>query len=332
MNKNTIPKVSIIVPIHNAGVRLTACLDTLINQTLNEIEIILVLDCPTDNSDIIAKKYAANDNRIVILENSTNQHIGISRNNGLNIAKGEYIGFSDHDDYRELTMYEELYQIGKSTNSDIVLGISTSVGDQNYEEKFAINTSNTNLREFALTDLIRGGDDISLTPKATNIHPNLYKKELLTKNNIKFVDTLICIPEDRIFQIMCLYFAESVILYPKPLYYHVIHSDCTAHSAVYTSLKSIAQGKQLVYEFLNKNQIYEFYEPYFLIATKKEFSNSAIDEFIQKKSFIQFFKTLAYLKSFPFCKNAFRKANYSLAKYRFGGKVFRKIVSILIRL
>ena len=87
------PKVSIIVPIYNAGKFLEKCLDTLVNQTLKDIEIILVLDCPTDGSDRIAREYAEKDPRIRLIINEQNLNIGLSRNEGLKIAQGEYIGF-----------------------------------------------------------------------------------------------------------------------------------------------------------------------------------------------------------------------------------------------
>jgi len=327
---NTIPKVSIIVPIHNAGERLTACLDTLISQSLQDIEIILVLDCPTDGSNIIAKQYAEKDKRIIILENQTNLHIGNSRNRGLEIAKGEYIGFSDHDDYRELTMYEKLYNNAQFTKSDIVLGISVSVGNQNESVRFPLSFPNNDLQEYALLDLIKGGDDLTLTPKATNIHPNIYKTEMLRDNNISFVDTNIYTPEDRIFQIMCLYFSKTVSLCAEPLYYHTIYLESAGHAVQYQSYKSRVNGKMKVYEFLKINNCYEKYEPAFLIATKKEFVNYIIEEFHYSKNLYKVFKTINYMKSLTFCKRAFRNASYSLERYRIGGKLIRKAISLLM--
>lgn len=327
---NTIPKVSIIVPIHNAGERLTACLDTLIQQSLQDIEIILVLDCPTDGSDIIAKQYAEKDKRIVILENQINLHIGNSRNRGLEIAKGEYIGFSDHDDYRELTMYEKLYNNAQTTNSDIVLGISVSVGIQNETVQFPSSFSNNDLREYALIDLVSGGDDFTLMPRATNIHPNIYKSQLLRDNNISFVNTNLYTPEDRIFQIMCLYYSKIVSLYTEPLYYHIIYPESAGQSTLYQSYQSRANGKLKIYEFLKANDCYEKYEPEFLRATKKEFVNCIIDVFHSTKSINKVFKAIKYLKSFPFCKKAFKNTFYSLQRYRFGGKLFRILISILM--
>jgi glycosyltransferase involved in cell wall biosynthesis len=329
---NTIPKVSVIVPVHNAGERLTACLDTLINQTLHDIEIILVIDCPTDSSGIIAKQYAENDNRVVLLENQTNLHIGNSRNRGLEVAKGEYIGFSDHDDYRESTMYEKLYNQAQSTNSDIVLGISTSVGEQIKIDSYPAFFPNNDLREYALSDLINGGDDLTLTPKATNIHPNIYRRKMLRDNKITFVDTNHYTPEDRIFQIMCLYFSKIVSLFPDPLYYHVIYPESVGHGIQYQSYKSRANGKMKVYEFLNENNCYEKYEQAFLTATKKEFVNYIAETLQSSKNLLEVFRAINYLKTLPFCRKAFKSASYSLKRYRVGGKSIRILISLLIKI
>ena len=76
------PKVSIIVPVYNAGSYFSKLLDSLTGQTLKEIEIILVLDCPTDGSDRVAEEYAARDGRIVLVRNRENLHVGFSRNEG----------------------------------------------------------------------------------------------------------------------------------------------------------------------------------------------------------------------------------------------------------
>ena len=115
-----LPLVSIIVPVYNAGEHLRPCLDTLVNQTLREIEIICVLDCPTDGSDKTVEEYAAKDNRIVVIRNEQNLNIGESRNVGLRATRGEYIGFSDHDDSRELDMYEKLYNTAEKGAKSIV--------------------------------------------------------------------------------------------------------------------------------------------------------------------------------------------------------------------
>ena len=90
------PKISIILPVFNAKKHIKKCIETLLNQTLQEIEIIAVLDCPTDGTAEIILEYAKKDKRIIIVQNKHNLHIGESRNIGLLHARGEYIGFSVH--------------------------------------------------------------------------------------------------------------------------------------------------------------------------------------------------------------------------------------------
>ena len=112
------PKVSIIIPIYNVEKKLLCkCLDSLLNQTLQEIELVCVLDCPTDGSDKVVEEYAQKDSRIKIIRNEQNLHIGESRNRGIDTATGEFIGFFDDDDYCEPTMYEQLYLAAKSKKS-----------------------------------------------------------------------------------------------------------------------------------------------------------------------------------------------------------------------
>ncbi len=114
------PKVSVIVPIYNVEKYLKKCLETLVNQTLQDIEIILVNDGSTDNSSEISKKYQnMYPQKIVYLEKE-NGGLSDARNFGIAYAKGEYIAFLDSDDYAEYTTYEEMYEIAKKENSDMV--------------------------------------------------------------------------------------------------------------------------------------------------------------------------------------------------------------------
>ena len=112
-------KVSIIVPCYNVEKYIDRCLLSLINQTLKEIEIILINDGSTDRTDEIIQKYL-NDNRIKYFKR-TNHGIGNTRNFGLKEATGEYIGFVDSDDYIELNMIELLYKKATEKNLDIVV-------------------------------------------------------------------------------------------------------------------------------------------------------------------------------------------------------------------
>jgi glycosyltransferase involved in cell wall biosynthesis len=128
------PYISIIVPVFNVEEYLSRCLETLINQTLREIEIIIIDDGSTDHSVEIIMHYAQNDLRIKVIKQE-NQGLSGARNSGLTIASGEYIGFVDSDDWVEKNMFETMYLVAKKDNSDIC------VCDYNivYEDKVITN-------------------------------------------------------------------------------------------------------------------------------------------------------------------------------------------------
>ncbi len=113
-------KVSIIVPVYNVEKYLQSCMDSLVNQTLEDIEIICVNDGSTDNSLEILESYAKKDSRIKVftIENSGNS---IARNYGIKIAKGKYVGFVDSDDYINETMFEKLYNSCEQNDLDLAI-------------------------------------------------------------------------------------------------------------------------------------------------------------------------------------------------------------------
>ena len=105
-------KVSIVVPIYNAELYLKQCLDSIINQTLKEIEIICVNDGSTDKSAKIVEEYAKKDNRIRVIT-KTNTGYGNSMNIGFDAAVGEYVGLIESDDFVDKEMFATLYNVAK---------------------------------------------------------------------------------------------------------------------------------------------------------------------------------------------------------------------------
>ena len=115
------PKISVILPVYNVEKYLGECLDSIINQTLKDIEVICVNDGSTDNSLSILKEYASKDTRIKIIDKE-NEGQGYARKVGLENAIGKYILFCDSDDYyADLTAFEELYNYIEKVNVDVVL-------------------------------------------------------------------------------------------------------------------------------------------------------------------------------------------------------------------
>lgn len=322
---NTTPKISIIVPIYNAGLRLKKCLDTLVNQTFSDIEIILVLDCPTDGSDKLAKEYAKQDERIVIVENKKNLHIGESRNRGLSVAKGEYIGFSDHDDYRELTMYEELYMRAKAHNADIVL--SYLENKKNIDLRFDEFGEEIFSKDFLLKDLIGFGFNNHLGALFVRVNNNIYKKSLLINHQIKFVDTKKITPEDVIFQIKSIYHSQCISFVKKQLYYHVKHSFNEGSKYSYVGYEKRSAGIAEIFDFLNRENIYETHKSDFLKGVTKQFINSLAGTLYPIRNITHFPKAVSHLRTYPFCREAFK--NYSLLPVKHN--LLRKFLVTLLK-
>lgn len=217
------PKVSVIVPIYNASVRLRPCLDSLINQTLNDIEIILVLDCPTDGSDHIAEEYAAKDPRIKLIRNKENLNIGFSRNEGLRAATGEYVGFSDHDDYCLPQMFETLYNKASETGADIVISdIGEDINGIKHTTGFP--EASNDFREQYLKALVSGVFSVRGTRSFNNCNSvwnQIFKRKLLTDNNIWFEDNRLLSYEDSLFSVSVFSKATRVEYIPEAFYYHI---------------------------------------------------------------------------------------------------------------
>lgn len=135
------PQISVIVPVHNTSVYLRQCMESLINQTFRDIEIICIDDGSTDNSLGILQKYALTDERIILIHRDcASGSAGIPRNMGLERAKGKYVMFLDSDDYFAETMLEKLYACAEERNADlvmcdnyIVLPVTNEISDQKTE-------------------------------------------------------------------------------------------------------------------------------------------------------------------------------------------------------
>ena len=138
MNINT-PKISIIVPIYNVEAYLDRCMQSLIMQTLREIEIIMVDDESPDNCPTICDNYAKQDSRIKVIHKK-NGGLGFARNSGLEIATGKYIAFLDSDDFVDISMYETLYNTATQYNLDTVFCGFNQYSSYNIKSKQEVST------------------------------------------------------------------------------------------------------------------------------------------------------------------------------------------------
>lgn len=121
------PKLSVIIPVYNAEKFLSRCVESIINQTFQDLEIILVNDGSTDNSLTICHEFASKDKRIKVIDKK-NEGSGPTRNVGIGIARGDYLAFPDSDDRMELDAYESCIKIIEDSNVDLlVFGMKTEV-------------------------------------------------------------------------------------------------------------------------------------------------------------------------------------------------------------
>lgn len=201
--------ISIIIPIYNAEKYINKCLDSILKQTKKELEIILINDGSTDNTEKIIKTYQ--DKRIKYFKND-NHGIGYSRNFGINQSTSKYIMFLDSDDYLETTACEELFNKAEKDNLDIVISDFYKVFNNNIEEIKLPSFENSSLK-----------DNPDIITEYLNPWAKLYSSKLLKDNKIKFVENLKY--EDAPFVIETLDKAKKIGKVDKPLNYYVIHGN-----------------------------------------------------------------------------------------------------------
>lgn len=184
----TRPKVSIILPVYNVAPYLRQSLDSIIAQTLSDIEIICVDDGSTDESGQILDEYKEKDERIKVIHKK-NAGTGAARNDGLKIATGECIGFVDPDDWILPNMYERLYNLLQDKGLDIVMFTPDVYNDKTGKHEGFLYFQDSNFPKF-LDDKVFNKDDISPFSYPMCVWNKLYRKRLFDENNIEFAEGL----------------------------------------------------------------------------------------------------------------------------------------------
>lgn len=210
-------KVSIIVPVYNVEKYLRKCLDSLINQTLKDIEIICINDGSTDKSLEILEEYKNRDSRIILL-NQENSGQSVARNRGIEIAKGEYLGFVDPDDWVDLDYYEKLYNTASTNDTDIAAGgIIRVTGIK--KKKFL------NFEKETLTDNTKLKFELCDVPEKSYVWNKIYKTERLKEIGLEFEKGIFY--EDCIFTPQALFYLEKMVTVPNIYYYYLRRGNST---------------------------------------------------------------------------------------------------------
>ncbi|KEZ50329.1 glycosyltransferase [Metabacillus indicus] len=199
-------KISVIIPVYNAEKYLEACIESLLNQTLKECEFIFVNDGSTDRSRKIIEEKLKTSKQIKLI-NQKNNGVSSARNNGLEIAKGEYVGFVDADDFIEEEFYETLYKQAIINQSDII--ISNYISYRKGEEKVICNPLKLDTiyqKKDILNEIL---PYLIESDQLNSIWNKVYKRDIIQHNNILFPNNL-SLGEDGIFNILYLNHANSL--------------------------------------------------------------------------------------------------------------------------
>jgi len=216
-NKDTF-KISIIVPVYNSETYLKSCLDSIVNQTLKDIEIIILNDGSIDNSEAIIKKYQQKDKRIKYYYNK-NIGVGLTRNKGILKAKGEYIAFVDSDDYIVPTMMEKMYNKALDEKLDVVCA------KVYVKEKEKIHIRQKHIKGQTIDINEKGIEYFLLKYFFTKVYRNsvwdkIYKRTFIIQNQIFCGDTSV-FAEDLYFQFKLILQKPIIGFLNEPLYYYV---------------------------------------------------------------------------------------------------------------
>lgn len=244
------PELSVIIPVYNAQKYLAQCLDSVINQTLKDMEIICINDGSTDESLKLLEDYAQKDSRIKII-NKENAGYGAACNDGIAQAAGDYTAVLEPDDYIEPQMYLRLLTLAKDNQAEIAkCAYSEVLSYQTPEQINKINWSNN----FSLPE---GVFDIYRYPEFLYFHPSIwscvYKTTFIKENNIKFPTPKGAGWADNLFQVQTLCLAKKIVYTDEAYYNYRKHTFC--ESDVLKDYKIPLERSREIHQWLESTNI-----------------------------------------------------------------------------
>lgn len=281
-------KVSVIVPVYNVESYLPTCLDSLVKQTMQELEILVVNDGATDNSAAIAKEYEARYPDLIRVFDKENGGLSDARNYALPHATGEYIAFVDSDDYVEVDMYEQMYNKAHETDADVVVCSYADVRGRNITKKFFGNS------------MAYFGHSVAEAPRLLNSANSfawnkIYRRSFWMENEFRF-------PVGQWFEDSAIIYnvlgtANKVECVNLPLYYYTIKREGSITGTV---------NDRIFDALLSAESILNFY---------KKFPQTP--ELQEQVNYLCLRHTLARLSNFPRTKNRRMAHDYINRCYAF---------------
>ena len=309
----TQPKVSVIIPVYNAEQYLSECINSLVNQTLHDIEIICIDDGSTDQSLNILRNFETKDSRIRIYTQQ-NSHAGVARNYGLQKANGEYIIFLDADDYFNLDLLHLTYHKAIETKADIVifdaLKFDTVTGEYFHKYHYLKENFLPQSSVFNCNDIPDAIFQITTPAPWTK----LFRKSFLDQSNLQFQALLNT--NDLYFVYSALTLADRITTINKQLVYYRTHTGTSLQSTKNKDPLCFIKAYQALYDTLRNKELFEL--------VKRSFANEVISTAVyileqQSSPDTQFIITEA-LASPSFRKTGY--LNQPLSDYNYPEKVF----------
>ena len=234
--------ISLIIPVYKVEKYLEKCIQSVINQTYENLQIILVDDGSPDNCGKICDEYAKKDHRIEVIHKS-NGGLSDARNKGLEIAKGEYIGFVDSDDYIEADMYEVLYNLLKQYNADVSICNFYTVS----QGKISIKNADNGINEYNRIEILK---EILLDKNIQSYAWNkLYKKELFDEIKYPIGKKY----EDIGTTFYLLEKCNKVVVTGKSEYYYINRQDSIVNNVTESTITDYIELIMQRYDYIEEN-------------------------------------------------------------------------------
>lgn len=307
-------KVSVIVPVYGVEKYIDKCLNSLVKQSLKEIEVIVVNDGTKDNSQKIVDKYVKKYPDKIKSYIKENGGQGSARNYGLKKASGEYIGYVDSDDFVEKDMYKKLYNKAKENNYDIVVCGNYNVSEdyQNKNIDAFINNYNTDLENIFFGKMA--------------VWNKIYKRDILIKNKLEFKEKVWY--EDLAFTLKAIMNSNTFAFIDEPLYDYLIREGSTMNNSNVQRNLEILDAFNDILSYIQHNKKEEYFSKIEFLAIDHIYISAIVrvlkaeaDDKVKRETIN---KLIDYMnKKFPNYKN--NKYINTLSKNR---KIIYKLINI----
>lgn len=258
-------KISVIIPVYNAEEYLVQCLDSLVNQTYQNIEIVAINDASTDNSLSILYDYEKRYHNVKVINSKKNERQGGARNKGIRSCTGDYISFIDSDDWIEVDAYEKFNHILNKNNYDAVCccksyreyhnGKTSVLEDGN--KMFLYSIANKELTSIEVEQLLYKGPGVC---------QNIYKSSLLKDNNIFFPEGVSY--EDNYFVPLFYAYVRKIAVMEIPFYHYRENLNSTSFRKDNTQLDRVKIEKLRFQEFNKRNLLNDLQNGYEMLTLK----------------------------------------------------------------